>query len=776
MKRPLIYALAALCCAILLAGFGAPLFLYALLPVVLLPLPLLSEKVKPAGAGLVLAVYLLGCAAAVPAFGDSNSLADYWDRPAELTGVVDSVPARSGSQTRFVLKLREVERTAVRGKVMVTVAEDGRDYTPGSVLSFRGEISEPDGQRNPGGFDYALYLKSKGIDGQVYLKSGGAVKETPGSFNPIYAIYGVKQRLSEVCDQCFTPAQSGLIKGILLGDSSLDDAVKATFREAGVSHVLAISGLHVGYVYALVLLVLTLAGVRRRYQLPVLAACLLFYITLTGFSPSVMRAALMCLALVGGRGIAETYDPLNGLCLAGIVILLLQPAQLFMAGFQLSFCAVLSILLFCRPLLYEYGRLFKKTPGPVVSSLVLTFCATLGTMPASLYHFHTLNLTALLSNLLVVPLTGVLLVTALVCVPLMALIPAAAGLLSLPAAFLADGVVFAAGFFSKFDILVLHRGAMTLAEVLLMALSAFLLAGYFNFGKKPARYFVGAAVPLLFLVILGASVAPQPLRVTFLDVGQGDSALVETPSGGVYLIDGGGYETHGVDAPEERTPISERVLLPALYAKNIRRIDGVFISHNHADHAQGIEELLTEMPVRQIYVSSKYNNEGLLSQNKIPVEVLAEGSRLASGDGLSFEVLWPESKKETVPDEAQNDASMVLRLSYGSRSFLFTGDAGFAAEEAVAKSLQETDVLKVGHHGSRFSTSPEFLETLRPSLAVISVGRYNGFGHPTGEVLENLEAAGAVCKRTDKDGAVEVRTDGKSLEIRNCINDDSIKR
>lgn len=211
MKRPLIYALAALCCAILLAGFGAPLFLYALLPVVLLPLPLLSEKVKPAGAGLVLAVYLFSCAAAVPAFGVSNPLADYWDRPAELTGVVDSVPARSGSQTRFVLKLREVEHTAVRGKVMVTVAEDGRDYTPGSVLSFRGEISEPDGRRNPGGFDYALYLKSKGIDGQVYLKSGGAVTESPGSFNPIYAVYGVKQRLAEVCDQCFTPAQSGLI-------------------------------------------------------------------------------------------------------------------------------------------------------------------------------------------------------------------------------------------------------------------------------------------------------------------------------------------------------------------------------------------------------------------------------------------------------------------------------------------------------------------------------------------------------------------------------------
>ncbi|WP_195269177.1 DNA internalization-related competence protein ComEC/Rec2 [Eubacterium sp. 1001713B170207_170306_E7] len=771
MKRPLIYALAALCCAILLAGFGAPLFLYALLPVVLLPLPLVFKKVKPVSVGLVLVVYLLGCAAAVPVLDGGSPFEDYLERPVSMVGLVDSVPSREGEKTRFVLKLQEIDHTPVSGKVMVTVAQGGMDDAPGAVLSFKGEISEPAGRRNPGGFDYALYLKAKGIDGQVYLKNGENVTVAPGSASPVYAVYSVKQCLAAVCDQFFTPAQSGLIRGILLGDSAMEDEAKASFRDAGVSHVLAISGLHVGYVYALVLGLLTLIGVRRRYHLPVLAVCLLFYITLTGFSPSVIRAALMCLALVGGRGMAETYDALNGLCLAGIVILLLQPAQLFMAGFQLSFSAVLAIILFYRPLMYEYGRRIKA-PGAVASSLILTFCATLGTMPASLYHFHTLNLVALISNLLIVPLVGLLLVLALAGVPLAALFPAAGRLICLPAAFLADGVLFLTGLFSKFSWLALHRGALTLAELLLLALAAFLLAGYFNLNKKTARYFVGVSLPLLLLVILGASVARQPLRVTFLDVGQGDSALVETPAGGVYLIDGGGYETYG-DAPQrERTPISESVLLPVLYAKNIRRIDGVFISHNHADHAQGIEELLAEIPVGQIYVSSKYNNEALLSQNKIPVQVLSKGSTLESGDGLAFEVLWPESKREALADEEQNDASMLLRLRYGSRSFLFTGDAGFPVEQAVVRNLPETDVLKVGHHGSRFSTSPEFLKKLNPSLAVISVGRYNSFGHPTDEVLENIGAVGAVCKRTDKNGAVEVWTDGENLKIRSCIDKD----
>ena len=242
MKRPLIYAFAALCCAILLAGFGAPFFLYVLLPVALLPLPLIFKKVRPVSVVLVLAVYILGCAAAIPVFGNENPFEDFWDHSVALSGMVDSVPSHEGEKTRFVLKLQEINHMPVSGKVMVTVAENSVNYTPGAALSFDGEISEPAGRRNPGGFDYALYLKAKGIGGQVYLKNREAVTVKPGSSSPIYAVYRMRQHLSEVCDQFFTPPQSGLIKGILLGASTMDDEVKASFREAGVSHVLAISG------------------------------------------------------------------------------------------------------------------------------------------------------------------------------------------------------------------------------------------------------------------------------------------------------------------------------------------------------------------------------------------------------------------------------------------------------------------------------------------------------------------------------------------------------
>jgi len=273
----------------------------------------------------------------------------------------------------------------------------------------------------------------------------------------------------------------------------------------------------------------------------------------------------------------------------------------------------------------------------------------------------------------------------------------------------------------------------------------------------------------LVLALVLMACLPRNLTITYLDVGQGDSALIETPSGGAYLIDGGGYEDHGMTVSADRTPISEKVLLPALYAKGITRLDGVFITHNHRDHAQGIEELLTEMPVGTVYVSTKYNGEALIRQTKVPVGVIAQGDSLSTGDGLSIQVLWPSRDREVLPDDEQNEASLVLRLQYGDRSFLFTGDAGLTAEPQLQVALVDTDVIKIGHHGSASATSADFLREVTPKAAVISVGKYNTYGHPTQEVLNTIKATGAACYRTDQNGAVEMATDGRSLWVRTYL-------
>lgn len=768
MKRPLIYALVAFIAAILMAFFDAPFFLILLIPLILMPLPFVFKSFKIDMVLLVIGVYFVGCVVSINHFGTESPLTGLFEKERQITGVVDSIPTIKNGKTSFILKLKTLDGQPIKTKLQVTVA-DGHDFDPGKVLNFKGEVTEPSGKRNPGGFDYGLYLDSKGVKGQVYLKDGDDIAISEGAFSPVYRIYALNRQLSAVCDQAFTSEQSGLIKGILLGDTSMDDQIKTDFRNAGVSHILSVSGLHVGYVYAVVLALLGLFKVKRKYRFWILLPCLLVYVALTGFSATVIRAALMFMVLVAGQEMKETYDPLNALCLAGIGLLLLQPAQLFTAGFQLSFTAVLGIVIFCKPLCYLYEKKIK-TPGIIVESLILTLSVTLATLPASLYHFQTLNLTALISNLIVVPLSGALLICALVTVPLMAMLPGLIGIVHLPAAFLADSILFLTGFFAKLNWLSLHRGGLVFAELLLLVILAFLFSGYFNLKKKSAKIFVGASLPFLILALCGASLVPKPLTITYLDVGQGDSALIQTPSGGAYLIDGGGYETYG-DAPQpEHMPISESVLMPALYAKNITALDGVFISHNHKDHAQGVEELLSQIPIAHLYVSSKYNNEAILKQDKIPVTQLGEGSTLRSKDGLEMTVYWPDTKIQAMEDDEQNEVSMLLGLCYGKRTFLFTGDAGFETEEQILKKIPECDVLKIGHHGSKYATSDEFLKKTNPTLAVISVGRYNSFGHPTNEVLTKIEAQGVKCRRTDQNGAVEVTTDGTNLKVKQYIH------
>ncbi|MGL4282650.1 MAG: ComEC/Rec2 family competence protein, partial [Eubacterium aggregans] len=322
----------------------------------------------------------------------------------------------------------------------------------------------------------------------------------------------------------------------------------------------------------------------------------------------------MLLLLVGGQVIKTHYDGLSGLCLAAILILAVSPAQLFAAGFQMSFGAVCAILLFEKPLRH---RIMKGTglQGNIVNTLVLTLCATIGTLPATLYHFHTLNLVTLVSNLLLVPLAGLLFTIGL----LMLVLPGLTPVFALVPGVLAHWILKLTAFFAGTRDLRFNGGPMGILDIILLVVAAFTVAGYFNFRHRRERLVVCTVLPALFLSTIAFSLLPGPLRITFLDVGQGDSALVQTPEGGAYLIDEGGYSVYGDQADTGRQAISEKVLLPVLYAYGITGLDGVFITHHHEDYAQGIEELLGVLPVEHVYVSTKYNDASLLGQDKIPV-------------------------------------------------------------------------------------------------------------------------------------------------------------
>lgn len=764
MKRPMALAALALMAGILLIYLKLPVVILAGILVFFTGLALLWGKQRPSVV-LVLAVLYLAGAFVMTTDTEKMHALDAWqDAEVVLEGRVATVPEVSDGRTSFILELERIEDTPMAARVRITTAAEAPLY--GAHLSAEGTLRTFEGKRNPGGFNAFLYYQGIDVAATLWTET---YTQTPADVNFLYLPGQLNQYFSDQCDRVFASEQASLIKGLVLGNRSMDSAEEALFQDAGIAHILSVSGLHTAYICGAVLALLKLVKAKRAHQLGVLVVVLVFYMALTGFVPSVVRAGIMLLALTAGRCFALEYDALSGLSLAAVVMLLLEPAQLFAASFQLSFGAMLGILFFHAPLRHQVKRLGLRRGQWLVDNVLLTFCATVGTLPMTLYHFQTFNPVGLAANIMLVPLSGLLLLVSMFTLPLLALLPAAAGLCALPAAFLADATLALTRFFAGFDFLIGHRGALTIAETLLCLTALFLLAGYFDLKNKRVQQGLKAAGVSLLMCIGFTALKPKPFTITFLDVGQGDSALIETPSGGAYLIDGGGYEMFEEADPVKRQPISEAVLLPALYSKNITALSGVFISHNHADHAQGIEEILAEMPVAHLYVSTQYNNAYYLEQTQVPVSQLGAGDVLTTEDGLTVEVLWPGSEIAKAADDAQNEASMVLKITYGNHRFLFMGDAGFETETALADEQLESDVLKTGHHGSRYATSEGFLGAVSPAAAVISVGENNLYGHPTEEVLNRLDSAGAVVYRTDRHGAVVFTSNGKNLQVQTYL-------
>lgn len=767
MKRPLLWALGGMVCAILLVAWQAPMVVCFLIPTLLLPLPFVFREIRWGSIFFVTLFYFAGLYSAALVWRTETVASTFDSKQVSVIGTVESIPVEKTRTTSWVLKIASVNGQPISGKVMMTCAhynETLQTPAPGTVIHAVGEISQAEKKRNPGGFNYNTYLKAQGIAGLMYVKEPAQLTEGGRQHGFLYTLANWRIHMTQVCDQNFGADQSALIRGILFGDKTIESDVKTLFTDAGISHIMAVSGLHVGYLYAFIIAILGCLKIRDARQLAVLLPCLFFYTALTGFSASVIRASMMLMALVFGKVTKRHYDAFSGLCLAAVLILLISPAQLFAAGFQLSFGAVLGIVLFNRPLLTQYTRKIGN-PGRIIQALVLTVCAMIGTLPFTLYHFQTVNLVAFAANVVVVPLVGLLLIMAFISVPLMAAFPFLARTLAFLPNALATVVLWLTKIFSTFKMLNFHRGGLNVLEAVFIALIAFWAAGYFNPHHFKQQIAIWSVLPLLIVGLVVMNLWPKDLTVTFLDVGQGDSILIQTPKGGNYLIDGGGYRRYGETSVSDKTPISEKVLLPALYSKGITHLDGVFISHNHEDHAQGIEELLTEMPVDKIYISTKYNGNALEKQQKIPVVTLSRGSTLRTEDGVRMDVLWPTEETQQVPDDEQNEASLVIRLSYGKRAFLFTGDAGLETEPQLNANLIQCDVVKIGHHGSSSATSPAFLRNASPVAAVISVGQHNTFGHPTQEVLETIDNSQATCYRTDQEGAVEIRTNGEQLWV-----------
>jgi competence protein ComEC len=806
MKRPLLWGFITLCLGIVAVYYRLPVWALLGFAALLAGMPFFLREIKITQMVFVMGLFGFGAFLGYGAFPETDSLENLYQKDVSLIGVVTDYPIRTENRLTINLTAKELvaimdennrgeDATGIRATIYYQADENPTakhevsksdeelqlDLAPGDVLLLQGQLSQPAGKRNPGGFDYGLYLKSQSIDGLLTVKPGN-LEKIGQETTLYYQILGIKRALENQSDASFSEDVSDLLKGVVFGEKNINKDLAKSFQDAGVTHVLSVSGLHVGYVFLALSFVLMAVKINKRYWILFLAPALLFYVAITGFAAPVIRASIMLLCLAWGQGLHRERDALNQLCLAGLVILGIWPAQLFQAGFQLSMGAVLGIILFYGPLLYAYEKHRNKKrvhhkikPGPIVQGLVLTFCATVGTLPILLYHFNSFTLMSFFSNLLVVPLIGVFLLAGMGFLVIVSIVPFLAPTLSVPVTFLGESIIVVLDGINDFgavaNFLGINRGGLSLAENGLFLLLVLLISGYFYLRQPYVRNTVMSLGLVLVLIVLATPLFPRNLVVTVLDVGQGDSILIETPGGLNYLVDGGGYLF------ERSNRVSDQVLYPALYSKNIRELDAIFLTHNHVDHSQGVEELIFDgYPVKNLFMSVQTNNDQLLNQQLVPVSLLKKGSMIEGSDGVIITVYNPEGRISAKEDEEQNNASLVMTISYQNINLLLCGDIEAEVEKQLVEELQalssekDFQIIKIPHHGSKTSSTREFIKAIDPETAVISVGANNSFDHPSDEVMERLDEETITALRTDQKGAVEISSNGVYIDIKNYVN------
>jgi competence protein ComEC len=690
--------------------------------------------------GAVAVLLLLGVAAlgalramALPLSADDVA-ALALPRAATVTGRVDGAPVSfAPDRTRLVLEVEQVDEAPRSGRLQVTLYGEAPALTEGQRVRADVRMHRAGGFRNPGGFDYAEHLAREGI---LVVGTTRAerltVVDDPG---PPWHVR-VRRGAREAIERALPPASAALLAGLLLGErTALPSEIDTAFRRAGVYHLLAVSGFNVALIAGATFALLTLIRTGRRVAAPAAMVVVAGFAAVVGPEPSVLRAVIMATLVLGGLLLDREASVLNSLALAALVILVLRPGDLHDPGFQLSFAATTGIVVAPLP------------RGLVTGAIGVSLAAELAVLPITLAHFNQLSLIGPLANLGAVPLAGIATIVGLA------------------------GVATASGMAAAGDVLVNATWPVLIALRALVAIAAspswalahlpapawpavacyvaalLLALGWWRLRVDNPRRARRAGVTALALLAVAIGIGVWPLmrpadgrlRVIVLDVGQGDAIVVETPDGHAFLVDAG-------SGGPMRLDVGERVVAPVLWNRGVLRLAAVLTTHDDQDHAGGLAAIRRLFTVREAWSADE----------------LRAAPRVVGGVRLTALAGPPDAQRRS-----RNDNALVLRLDYGLASFLLASDITAATEAGLVSAAAPlaATVLKVAHHGSRGSSTPEFLRAVGPLAAVISVGARNPYGHPSPETLGRLAGIGATIYRTDQDGAVVLETDGRALSI-----------
>jgi competence protein ComEC len=734
-----------------------------------------------------------------------------------LGGCVVEPPAVSGERERFVLEIEPHARAQV-----TLYTKDNQALPPlhyGQNVELDGRVRKPRNFGNPGAFDYEHYLARK----EVYWTASGAADSLhvlPGRCGSRFqkAVMDLRAAALDRIARLYQGSEydTGIMQAILIGQNyQLQRVWTEDYRSTGTFHALVISGTHVAILAGFFLFLLRLCFVPESAALAITAGAAWLYALVTGWQAPCTRSAAGLTLFMIGRYFYRERRPLNLLAAVAIGFLVFDPEELFDASFQLTFLAVAFLGAFATPMIRAtsgpLGRALDDLDDPgrevhlepraaqfriemrllaetlrrrgwpagtarlavVVPARFLLFVYELTLVSAvvqtglalpMIVYFHRVGLSGLSANTFVVPLMG----------------------LAMPVGFVAlfTGWHWVAKIAAM--LLWLSQKAVSWHAAIepdwriptppLWAAVAFVAALIFASVARGRRTRGAAACAvagtlglLLWHPFPAERVAGQ-LEMTVIDVGQGDSILVVFPDGKRMLMDGGGIPAFG-GRGRSQLDIGEDVVAPYLWDRSMSRVDIVALSHAHEDHVGGLPALVTDFRPGELWTGATPDSpqwralRDAANRRHTRIVPMQAGRRFAFG-GAEIEVLAPFA--DYVPlDEPKNNDSLALRLRYGRHSFLLTGDIERPIERGMlqAGELEHADVLKVAHHGSRTSTTPFFLDAVNPAYAVISAGYLNSYGHPNRDVLDRLRQHGAAVLRTDEEGLVTIRSDGRRLTV-----------
>ena len=645
----------------------------------------------------------------------------------------------------YKVKVINSKNSARNGTKLYIRVNKQANIEVGDMLLINGTYVEPEVARNERGFNYKEYLKTLEIYGTVEINHYKVIKK--GRINKLILYTArlkeiLKSNISKVIKK---EENKNLLIAMILGDTEdLSEELKTDFLNSNLYHILSVSGGQVSNIIIGITILFRLLKIHKKIMDALCIVILIEFMFLTGLTPSIIRACIMCIINLISGLIIRRYDIANSLGISLLIILINNPFAINSLSVLLSYFGFLGIIVLGSFTIKEVNKVIKNNILRYIFNIVISsVAAQIFIFPIILYVFGTISLTFIFSNLLIIPLSTIITIIGLfimICpLPIFGFVE--------PLIELTINIV---GFFSNIGISKIYCIIPNIKEIIIYYVMSIYL--YYMLRRdyiyKIKHFFRKYKKIIVLILVLGIGISfiykniPKDLYINFIDVGQGDSTLITTQYNKKILIDGGGSEFGST------FDVGEKTLLPYLLKKKIHKVDCVIISHFDSDHVGGILTILEELNVKQVLIpkqveySENYNKFlDIIKKRNIKVKIVGEGNTINLDKNTYIDILWPEEKQIT--DNVLNNNSMIVRLCYKNFKMLFTGDIEEIAEQKLLQKYENTekltaDILKVAHHGSKSSSIAEFLEKVNPKIAVIGVGKNNKFGHPNAGVLDRL--------------------------------------